>query len=515
MRSLAAALATAGGPRADGRLPNIGSFAQIIAVVHQLRNSAKTPDTDHFMQQAPITLIGAGLVGALLAQQLARRGIAVDVFEKRADPRSAGFVGGRSINLALAERGLQALRQSGLAEEVLRRVVMMRGRMVHTQDGRSALQRYGVDDSEVIWSVSRGALNTLLLDAAEQAGARFHFGHTLVRADFANKRIRLEDAGGVERETDAHTLIGADGAGSALRAAMNAHSVLGERVEALGHGYKELEIPPANELPADVREATGGHDQFALEPHALHIWPRGGYMCIALPNTEGSFTVTLFLPISGVEPSFAGMPDAESGTTFFREQFADLLPLMPNFAADFGDHPVGALSTLYLDRWQLGASALLVGDAAHAIVPFHGQGMNCGFEDTAVLCDLLAAEPRDRGGVFAEFQRVRQPDTDAIAAMALENYVEMRDSVADPHYLAKRELGAIFTARAPQHYMSRYRLVSFTHLPYSYALQRGRAQDALMHELLRNTTHVSDINADAAVAALRATLPPLPPLQHG
>ena len=179
------------------------------------------------MQHAPITLIGAGLVGALLAQQLAQRGIAVEVFEKRADPRSAGFVGGRSINLALAERGLQALRSSGLAGDVLRRVVMMRGRMVHTLDGRSALQRYGVDDSEVIWSVSRGALNMLLLDAAEKAGARFHFGQALVSADFGHKRIRLADTGGVQRETDAVTLIGADGAGSALRAAMNAQQHTG------------------------------------------------------------------------------------------------------------------------------------------------------------------------------------------------------------------------------------------------------------------------------------------------
>ena len=296
---------------------------------------------------------------------------------------------------------------------------------------------------------------------------------------------------------------------------MNAHRALGERVEALGHGYKELEIPPAGELPAAIAEASGGHDQFALEPNALHIWPRGGYMCIALPNSEGSFTVTLFLPTQGTAPSFASLPNANAGTAFFREQFPDLLPLIPHFAADYADHPVGTLSTLYLDRWHLGASALLVGDAAHAIVPFHGQGMNCGFEDTTVLGDLLAAEPRDRGGVFAEFQRVRQPDTNAIATMALENYLEMRDSVADPHYLAKRELGALFTARAPQHYMARYRLVSFTHLPYAYALERGRLQDAFMQKLLRDTTCVADIDTDAAVAALRANLPPLPPLRHG
>lgn len=466
------------------------------------------------MQQPPITIIGAGLVGALLAQQLAQRGIAVDVFEKRPDPRRAGFAGGRSINLALAERGLQALRNSGLAEQVLQTAVMMRGRMVHTLDGHSGLQRYGIDDSEVIWSVSRGALNILLLDAAEKAGARFHFGQALVRADFERKRIRLADSDGIERETDAHTLIGADGGGSALRAAMNTHSPLGERVESLGHGYKELEIPPARELPAAAVEASGGHDQFALEPNALHIWPRGGYMCIALPNSEGSFTVTLFLPAQGAAPSFATVPDADAGTSFFREQFPDLLPLLPHFAADYAGHPMGTLSTLYLDRWHLGANALLVGDAAHAIVPFHGQGMNCGFEDTTVLGDLLAAEPGDRAGVFAEFQRLRQPDTNAIAEMALENYIEMRDSVADPHYLAKRELGALFTARAPQHYMTRYRLVSFTRLPYAYALARGKAQDAFVKNLLRDTTRVADIDADAAVAALRTSLPPLPPLHR-
>jgi kynurenine 3-monooxygenase len=464
------------------------------------------------MQQQPITIIGAGLVGALLAQQLARRGIAVSVFEKRADPRSAGFVGGRSINLALAERGLQALRRSDLADAVLKQSVMMRGRMVHALDGTSGLQRYGVDDSEVIWSVSRAALNILLLDAAERAGARFHFGQTLTGADFPARRIDLTDGHGVVRRVDAPTVIGADGAGSALRSAMNVAGELGERVEALGHGYKELEIPPATELGSLPASAQG---RFALESNALHIWPRGGYMCIALPNTEGSFTVTLFLPTQGAAPSFASVPDATAANAFFAVQFPDLLPLMPGFAHDFDAHPVGTLSTLYLDRWHLGDRAVLIGDAAHAIVPFHGQGMNCGFEDTTALVDLLAAEPGDRGGVFAEFQRVRQPDTNAIAEMALENYVEMRDAVVDPHYLAKRELGAAFAARAPQHYMSRYRMVSFTHLPYAYALERGRAQDALMQTLLHGQRRVADIDLDAAVAALRASLPPLPPLRHG
>jgi len=461
-----------------------------------------------------ITLIGGGLVGALLAQQLAGRGFKVDVFEKRPDPRIAGFVGGRSINLALAERGLHALRQAGLADDVLQRAVMMRGRMVHTRDGRSGLQRYGVDDSEVIWSVSRGALNMLLLDAAEAAGVRFHFGQSLVDADFDAGRIRLADETGAARDIDAPVVIGADGAGSALRSAMNHHTPLGERVEALGHAYKELEIPPAGTLPAELVDRSGGHHQFALEPHALHIWPRGGYMCIALPNTEGSFTVTLFLPALGAHPSFATLPDAKAARAFFEHDFPDVLPLVPDFANDYDGHPVGTLSTLYLRQWHLGGKALLVGDAAHAIVPFHGQGMNCGFEDTVVLASLMAQAPDDTDEVFAEFQRIRQPNSDAIAAMALENYVEMRDSVADPHYLAKRELGALLAARAPQHFMARYRMVTFTHLPYAYAYERGRAQDLLLEQLLRGSTQAASVDLDAATTTLQATLPPLPDL-HG
>ena len=466
-------------------------------------------------QRPAITLIGGGLVGALLARQLAQHGFAVEVFEKRPDPRRAGFLGGRSINLALAERGLQALRTAGLAEEVLLHAVMMRGRMVHAQGGASGLQRYGVDDSEVIWSVSRGALNMLLLDAAEASGVRFHFGQSLLGADFDRCRIRLADDAGATREHDAGLLIGADGAGSALRAAMDACMPLGERIEPLGHGYKELEIPDAGALPPALVQQAGGHGHFALEPHALHIWPRGGYMCIALPNAEGSFTVTLFLPATGAHPSFATLPDATAARGFFAADFPDLLPLIPRFDADFAGHPVGTLSTLYLERWHLDGRALLVGDAAHAIVPFHGQGMNCGFEDTVTLTELLAAAPGDSAGAFAEFQRIRQPNANAIAAMALENYVEMRDSVADPHYLAKRALGARLAERIPGHYMARYRLVTFTHLPYAYALERGHRQDALLEELLRGAANVEAIDLDAAARLFQSTLEPLPELRHG
>jgi kynurenine 3-monooxygenase len=436
------------------------------------------------MAQQPITLIGGGLVGALLAQQLAQRGFAVEVYEKRPDPRLAGFLGGRSINLALAERGLQALRTAGLADDVLQCAVMMRGRMVHTRDGDSGLQRYGVDDSEVIWSVSRGALNMLLLDAAEATGVRFHFGQSLVHADFDQQRIRLTDTSGVERDLSIGMLIGADGAGSAVRAAMNAHSPLGERIDSLGHGYKELEIPPAGELPAAVLQLSGGHDQFALEPHALHIWPRGGYMCIALPNTEGSFTVTLFLPAQGAAPSFATLPDAAAAAAFFSEQFPGLPPLIPHFNDDYASHPVGTLSTLYLDRWHIDGRALLIGDAAHAIVPFHGQGMNCGFEDTVVLANLLAVAPNDSAEVFAEFQRVRQPNANAIATMALENYIEMRDAVLDASFVRRKAIAMALERRFPDRFIPRYSMVMFhPEIPYAEAQRRGTLQAQLLEEL--------------------------------
>jgi kynurenine 3-monooxygenase len=443
-----------------------------------------------------ITVIGAGLVGALVATLLAQAGFKVDVFERRPDPRRAGFDGGRSINLALAERGLHALRATGQADRVLAQAVMMRGRMVHTPGSQPALQRYGVDDSEVIWSVSRSGLNGLMIDAAEDAGARFHFGQGLVAADFEAGSITLSD-GDATRDIAAAVVIGADGAGSSLRAAMGD---LGERVQPLGHGYRELEIPS---LPDSSRP-------FRIEPNALHIWPRGGYMCIALPNRDGSFTVTLFLPADGGAPSFAQIRQTADARAFFAREFPDALELMPDFDQDWAGHPMGTLATLYLDRWHLGGRALLIGDAAHAIVPFHGQGMNCGFEDAAALARLLVEHHGDTEATFAAFQAERKPNADAIATMALENYIEMRDSVADPHYLRKRELGTLLAERAPSHYMPRYRMVTFTHLPYAYALERGLAQDTLLEQLLKGHEAVSPVNLDAAVATLKATLPPLP-----
>ncbi len=445
-----------------------------------------------------ITLIGAGLVGSLLATLLAQRGFDVEVFERRADPRTQGFLGGRSINLALAQRGLRALEQAGLADAVMARAVMMRGRMVHPLGEPANLQRYGLDDSEVIRSVSRGGLNIMLLDAAERAGVRMHFDTALADVDFAAGSITLAGHDGSTRTHPAGLLLGCDGAGSSLRKAMMRTSDLGERIESLGHGYKELEIP----------SPPGGG--FAIEPHALHIWPRGHYMCIALPNTEGNFTVTLFLPNEGAPPSFTTLPDVAAARVFFQQQFHDALALMPSFDDDWNAHPVGQLATLYLDRWHVDGRALLLGDAAHAVVPFHGQGMNAGFEDAVELAALLQEQAGDPAAAFAEFENRRKPNADAIAAMSLANYVEMRDGVADPHYLLKRDLAVALTARVPEHFMSRYRMVSFTSIPYATCVARDRQQTALMESILAGHESLEGVDLEAAAVRARTELPPLP-----
>ena len=456
--------------------------------------------------KTPITLIGAGLVGSLLALRLSQLGFQVDLFERRPDPRRAGFLGGRSINLALSERGLRPLREAGLADAVLQQAVMMRGRMIHDRDGQTRLQRYGVDDREVNWSVSRSHLNIDLLRAAEAAGARLHFDQTLAAARFAST-VSLDLLGNDEqtRRHDCRHVLGCDGAGSALRRAMNATQALGERVEHLQHGYKELEIPATSNCSDEDFES-----RFRMEPYALHIWPRGGYMCIALPNRDGSYTVTLFLPMQGEQASFEQLADSAAARSFFEKQFVDGLQQMPAFDTCFNENPVGELATLYLDKWHLGHQALLLGDAAHAIVPFHGQGMNSGFEDVDLIAPLLAENAGDAGAVIESFGKERKPDADAIAQMALENYIEMRDSVADPHYLLKRELAAELVARCPQHFMPRYRMVTFTHLPYRECLERGRQQSALMEQLLAGRHDLRGFDFDAAANAARRDLSPLP-----
>ena len=444
-----------------------------------------------------LTIIGAGLAGALLATLLARRGWQIDVYERRGDPRVQGYAGGRSINLALAERGLHALRSAGAADAVLDKAVMMRGRMVHFSDGAQQLQRYGRDDSEVIWSVSRGELNIVLLDAAEAAGAQLHFDRRLDDVDFDTRKAHFVDDRDGSRRAHAFTaLLGADGAGSALRGQMAKHAALGERFESLGHSYKELEIPPT---------VDGG---FSIEPNALHIWPRGSYMCIALPNDERTFTVTLFLPNEG-DPSFATIRSGADARALFARDFADALPLIPALEHDYVHNPTGTLATLYLERWHLDARAVLLGDAAHAMVPFHGQGMNCAFEDCVALAGHLEAGA-DLAQAFEAFEAERRPNAQAIQAMALENYLEMRARVDDADYLLQRSLERQLAERHPQRFVPRYAMVTFRRMPYATAFERGNVQRELLVEATRGRESLDDIDWDWLDAEVARRLPALP-----
>ncbi|MDH5833778.1 FAD-dependent oxidoreductase [Luteimonas kalidii] len=442
-----------------------------------------------------ITIIGAGLAGTLLATLLAQRGWTVEVFERRGDPRLHGYAGGRSINLALAERGLHALRQAGADLGVMRQAVMMRGRMVHPLGGTPELQRYGRDDSEVIWSISRGELNIVLIEAAEAAGATLHFDRRLEDVDFAAGTMRVLGDGHDERR-GFDTLVGADGAGSTLRAQMMRVRDLGERTEWLDHGYKELEIPPG----------PGG--AFRIEPNALHIWPRGYYMCIALPNDERTFTVTLFMPHEGPHPSFATVADGAAARELFEAQFADAVPLIPMLEEDFERNPTGLLGTLYLDQWHLDGRAVLLGDAAHAMVPFHGQGMNCAFEDCVALADRLLPGG-DFAAAYAAFAAQRMPDAAAIQHMALENYIEMRDRVDDRDYRLQRALELLLQERHPGRFVPHYAMVSFMRIPYSLALARSELQRGILARATAGLASLDAVDWTALDADVLARLPPL------
>jgi kynurenine 3-monooxygenase len=411
---------------------------------------------------ASVNVVGAGLAGSLLTILLARRGFTVRVYERRSDPRVRASEGGRSINLALAARGIRALERAGVLEHVMRMAVPMRGRMVHEHDGGASLQPYGVRPEEVIYSVGRADMNRLLIGAAASfANVTLGFGQTAAGLAPRGNVVRLRDAADRTFDAPAQPTFATDGAGSPIRNALAARGVARVREEMLDHGYKELTIPWRAGRPA-------------LDMNALHIWPRGGFMLIALPNLDGTFTATLFLARRG-ERSFEQLRTPEEVDAFFEREFPSARALMPDLGREFFAHPQGELGTVYTDGWHAGGDLLLLGDAAHAIVPFHGQGMNCAFEDCVELDDLLSAW---HGGsmeqVFAEFERRRKPNTDAIAAMALENYVEMRADVLDPDYRAGKAAAEALERRDPA-FIPRYSMVMFhPEIPYAEARRRAR-----------------------------------------
>jgi len=440
-----------------------------------------------------LRVIGAGLAGALLAVLLARRGIPVTLYERRPDPRQSHPEGGRSINLALAARGIRALEAAGVMAQARPLLIPMRGRMVHEPGAPPVLQPYGQRAQEVIYSVARGELNRVLIDAAAaHPGVEVHFGVSCTDVDVASGRLRLRDSRGQARELAPGPTIACDGAGSAIRAALHAAGRLQVREDWLDHDYKELTIPARAGAPV-------------LERHALHIWPRGGFMLIALPNPDGTFTATLFLPRTG-PVSFASLAAPGAVADFFARQFPDTVSLMPQLAAEFAAHPQGQLGTVHAEPWHAG-QVLLLGDAAHAIVPFHGQGMNAAFEDCTVL-DALLADGGDFGALAVRFEALRRPNTEAIAQMALENYTEMRDSVRDAGFVRRKALAMALERRFPVRFIPRYSMVMFhPEIGYAEALRRGQVQARLLEELDRQRQ-----GADGAVAArlVEERLPPLP-----
>jgi kynurenine 3-monooxygenase len=447
--------------------------------------------------QAPptVNIVGAGLAGSLLALLLARRGLSVTLHERRPDPRQAQPERGRSINLALAARGMRALERAGVMERVRPLLIPMRGRLVHELSGQSALQPYGQREHEVIWSVGRADLNRVLIEeAARHAGVSVRFNQLCLGADVREDGLRFRDqTSGALHEASLTPTIATDGAGSAVRGSLAAAGLVSVHEEWLDHDYKELTVPPATAPDA-------------LERNALHIWPRGGFMLIALPNTDGSFTATLFLARTGAA-SFAALATDEAVAGFFQHQFPDALPLMPNLLAEFASHPQGQLGTVHATPWHVAGRVLLLGDAAHAIVPFHGQGMNAAFEDCVVL-DALVARAADWPAVFAQFEQSRRPNAAAIAHMALENYTEMRDAVLDARFVRRKEIAMGLERRFPDRFIPRYSMVMFhPEISYAEALRRGAVQAQLLDEL--DPGPGSEPDPARAEQLVRERLPPI------
>ena len=443
------------------------------------------------------TIVGGGLSGPLMAILLARRGITVHLYERAADPRMASNAGGRSINLALAERGIHALKQAGIFDHVQPLLIPMRGRILHDVSGVRTFIPYG-QQQQAIFSVSRSGLNRLLVEqAANFGGLQMHFRQRCVAVDFEQRTLAMLD----EDENRSYTLplhhvIAADGAGSTFRNAMIQSLRVPCTEEVLAHGYKELTIPAASD---------GSH---TLEPQALHVWPRGKFMLIALPNLDGSFTATLFLPRDG-ESGFSGLDSEAQVREFFRVNFPDALQRMPEVCSEFFTHPVGIMGTIRCEQWSVEDTLVLLGDAAHAIVPFHGQGMNCAFEDCTLL-DALLTQGSDWADCLRRFELQRQPDTAAIAEMALENYLEMRDTVREPNFQLQKQLALELERRYPEHFVPRYSMVMFrADIPYSIAYQRGRVQAQILDELTATATQIDDIDFTRAQQLISAGLTPL------
>lgn len=450
-----------------------------------------------------ITIVGAGLAGSLLAVYMAKKGFAVNVYERRPDMRLENVSAGKSINLALSLRGIHALKEVGLYDKIKEISIPMYGRMIHSVDGSTQLQPYGKDMSEYINSVSRGDLNKMLMDLAEEFhSVKFHFNMRCMGMEFDPKSEEHDiffhsDNTQANIAVKSSVTIAADGATSPVRMEMLKIPRFNFSQEYENYGYKELHIPP------------GEDGKFQMETNALHIWPRGSFMLIALPNLDGSFTCTLFLAYDrtlGGENSFENLDTPEKVKTFFSEQFPDALDLMPALIRDFFGNPTGTLMTVKCYPWSMGGKAVLLGDSAHAIVPFFGQGMNAAFEDCVYLNLCMDEYGENWEKVFDEFQKMRKPNTDAIADLAQENFIEMRDLVAATRYQLKKKIETELYKNHPDTFIPKYTMVTFMRIPYSVALQRGKIQEDILNTLSDGVNSIDEVNWEKAESLVKLKL---------
>ena len=426
------------------------------------------------MSKANFTLIGAGLTGPLLATYLAQRGHSVEIYERRPDMRKESISAGRSINLALSARGNHALKEVGLYDKIKPNTIPMKGRMIHDLDGITHLQPYGQKDNEVIFSVSRAQLNMELMTWAEETGnVTIRFNHQLISADLEQNKLMFQLSDSLEElELSFNRVIGCDGSASILRKSIVEKADVQYVKKPLGHGYKELTIPPLES------------GEFQIEPNVLHIWPRGNYMLIALPNNDCSFTCTLFFPMAGAT-SFKTVKTEKDILDLFQSQFPDAIKLMSTLVEDFQSNPTGDLASVYCKPWHFVDKALLIGDAAHAVVPFFGQGMNASFQDCSALAQLMDQIEDDWPAIFKAFSSTQVENGHAIADMAIENYLEMRDHVNDTEYKKRRNVELKLERMFPGRFIPRYSMVSFHQIPYSEVYQRGRKQFKIIDDVLK------------------------------
>ena len=443
-----------------------------------------------------ITVVGGGLSGPVMAMYLAKKGIRVDIYERRPDMRKENISAGRSINLAISKRGITALEEIGVFHKISSQIIPMYGRKIHNIDESTRFLPYGRPD-QYINSVSRSELNILLLTEAEKTGQiRFLFQHSCSGMDLESGTVFFNnEVNGDQKTLQGTPVIAADGSGSAVRESMIKSGYLSGSFDPLGHSYKELSIPP---------DKSG---EFQLEPNALHIWPRGKFMLIALPNMDRSFTVTLFLPNIG-DISFSTVRSLDDLNSLFENNFPDVLDIMPSLKTDYFSNPTGKLGTVRCSQWNVNES-VLIGDAAHAVVPFFGQGMNASFEDCTVLNQMLDSSVNWKD-LFESFSKKRKIDGDAIADMALENYIEMRDSVNKDRFLNERDLERQLELKYPDQFISRYSMVSFHQIPYSTVQVRGAIQQEILDWILDNETVDTPVTAEEIEKEIKSKLSALP-----